>query len=201
MSDELPWPRKGDQLFAEDDDWWNNACVGWSRDEWTAYGEGYKRAAEILVQHVVDTQRDQDFLIFPIGFLYRQYLEVRLKHLLRDGFLLLDVREAFPTHHRLNELWKGCRRVLEQVWPDGPRDDLDAVEEVIEQFKQKDPGSTAFRYPVDTKGNRSLPTTERINLRNLAEVMERTAALLDACSAGIQEDLQQKWEMEQGYSY
>jgi len=199
MTDESPWPRRGDQLFTDDEDWMNNACLGWSRDEWDAYGEGYKRAADILVLHVMETQQGQDYLVFPVVFLYRQYLEVRLKHLLRDGFRLHDISEGLPGTHRLMAVWQRCRPLIEQVWPEGPRQDLDAVQEVIEQFDRKDPGSTAFRYPVDRDGNRSLPTKERLNLRQMAEVMERTAALLDACSTGFQEYLQNKWDAETEY--
>jgi hypothetical protein len=62
MSDEVPWPRLGDVLFSNDGGWFN-ACVGWTHDQWVGYAEGYRRAANILVQHVLDTVRDQDFLI------------------------------------------------------------------------------------------------------------------------------------------
>jgi hypothetical protein len=93
-------------------------------------------------------------------------------------------------------LWRRCRSLIERVWPEGDRADLDAAQAVIEQFDQKDPGSTAFRYPVDRDGNRSLPTKERINLRHMAAVMERNAALLDACSMEFQVCLDRKWEAE-----
>jgi hypothetical protein len=89
MTEEMPWPRKGDILFDAGSDWWHNACVGWSRDQWMGYAEGYKLAADLLVQHVVDTRSKQDFLVYPIVFLYRQALEVALKHLLLQGFQLL----------------------------------------------------------------------------------------------------------------
>ena len=54
MIPEDPWPRKGDVLFVDGGDWLQNACVGWSGDEWHGYAEGYRRAAELLVQHVAD---------------------------------------------------------------------------------------------------------------------------------------------------
>ncbi len=127
MSDERPWPRKGDVLFAEATDWWHNACVGWSREEWFGYAEGYKRSGDVLVQHVIDTQSDQDFLVYPIIFLYRHALEIALKHILVKGFQLLDKEQPLPKQHRLAQLWQPCRQILEEVWPEGPKEDLDAA--------------------------------------------------------------------------
>src|SRR5438270_6878360 len=118
MSQDLPWPQKGDLLFVDGDDWWHNACVGWSREEWDGYAEGYKRAADLLVQHVVDTQSNQDYLIYPVAFLYRQAVEVSLKHLLVKGSQLLDRKSVIPKHHRLVPLWQQCWAIIEQVWPE-----------------------------------------------------------------------------------
>lgn len=196
MAAEFPWPRPGDVLFVDGDDWWHNACVGWSRDQWVGYAEGYRRAADVLVQHASDTRSDLDFLIYPIVFLYRQSLEVSLKHLLFEGSRLLDNKAIIWTRHPLVPLWQRCRAIIEQVWPEGPKQDLDAVGEVLHQFDDRDPGSTVFRYPVDTRGRVSLCGNERINIRNFAEVANRVFSLLEACAIGVSEYLQQKCEME-----
>src|SRR5438094_155590 len=140
MNEEIPWPQKGDVLFTAGSDWWHNACVGWSRDQWIAYAQGYKIAADLLVEHVKETQRQQDFLVYPIVFLYRQSFEIALKHLLRQGSRLLDQEQQLPTHHRLVPVWQQCRSILEHVWPSGPKEDLDAVSAIIQQFDEKDPG-------------------------------------------------------------
>ena len=55
-----------------DPDWYLNACLHIG-EGWDAYAEGYKNAGDVLVQHVIDYSRDQDFLVYPIAFLYRQY--------------------------------------------------------------------------------------------------------------------------------
>jgi hypothetical protein len=199
MSDEFPWPRAGDVLFSGGGDWFN-ACVGWKRNQWFGYAEGYRRAADLLVQHIADTQRDQDFLIYPIVFLYRQAVEVALKHLIWIGAQLLDKQPELPKHHRLVPLWRQCRPIIEQVWPDGPKQDLDAVGAVLDQFEARDPVSTVFRYPVTKEGWVSLSGNERIDLRNFAEVANRVFSLLDACANGFREYLQHKWEMEREYA-
>jgi hypothetical protein len=195
MSVELPWPRAGDELFSNDGGWFN-ACVGWDRDHWFGYIEGYKLAAELLVQHVIDETRNQDLLIYPIVFLYRQAVELALKHLIWLGSQLQGQRPELPMHQRLVPLWRQCRSIIEEVWPAGPRQDLDAVGAVLDQFEARDPISTVFRYPVTKEGRSSLSVSERFDILNLAEVANRVLALLDSCACGFSEYLQYKWDME-----
>ncbi|MGU3906767.1 hypothetical protein ACVZDL_23390 (plasmid) [Escherichia coli] len=58
-------------LLASDSDWHNNACLNYMPDHGTAYTEGYRRAADILINHIDESGRDQDFLVYPVLFLYR----------------------------------------------------------------------------------------------------------------------------------
>lgn len=190
-----PWPRKGDRLFKGDVDWWNNACLNYLHSHWGSYAAGYKLAGDLLIQHIKNARRHQDTLVYPIVFLYRQYIELRLKQLIKDGNLLLEIPNDLPKHHKIDKLWEQCRRILEKVWPEGPAEDLDAVEERIQQFSERDPTSTVFRYPPRKNGSRSLPGLTHINLRNLQEVMARIGSLLDAASTGISVYLDDKFEM------
>ncbi len=189
MSTEEPWPRQNDVLFADTGSWFS-ACVGWTPDEWYGYAEGYRRAADVLVQHVVDEVHSQDFLIFPVVFLYRQSIEVHLKHLILIGNQLLGHPPIIPNHHKLVALWNQCRPVIEKVWPRGPKHDLDAVSDVLIQFEKRDPSSTVFRYPVNKDGCASFLVSERIDILNFGEVANRVISLLDACSSGFRESLQ-----------
>lgn len=195
----IPWPRKGDELFKSDEDWWHNACLNYLDDNWGLYEHGYKRAGDLLVEHIKDVRLEQDSLVFPIVFLYRQYIELKLKELIRSGNQLLDTPEDFPKHHKLDQLWKQCRRILEKVEPVCPKQDLDAVEECIQQFSEKDPTSMAFRYPTGKDDKPSLPGLRHINLRNLSEVVARIAGLLTGASDCIAAYLDIKREMEAEY--
>ncbi|MGB2842918.1 MAG: hypothetical protein WBC40_10690 [Halobacteriota archaeon] len=198
----FPWPKKGDKIFmAGGDDWYNNAClndlgVGLS---WYLYPDGYKCAADLLVEHIMSTHLNHDTFVYPIVFLYRQYIELTLKRLIRDGNELLNISEKLPQGHKINDLWKKCRAILEKVWPNESSEDLDAVEACIKQFSAKDPTSTAFRYPTDLEGYLSLPKMQ-INLRNLSEVMRRVSSFLESCSIGIYENLNNKREMDEEYN-
>lgn len=140
--------------------------------------------------HVADTQRDQDFLIYPIVFMYRQAVEVSLKHLIWMGTQLVGQPAELPIHHRLVPLWRRCRPIIERVWPDGPKQDLEAVGEVLDQFEARDPTSTVFRYPVTKEGLASLSASERIDICNFAEVANRVFSLLDSCASGFSDYLQ-----------
>lgn len=50
----LPWPREDDRLVAQGDPSWRNEAIlmhGWG-DRWSVYTEGYKAAADIVVDRI-----------------------------------------------------------------------------------------------------------------------------------------------------
>src|SRR4051812_21456846 len=115
-----PLPSKEDKLFGTAEDWWNNACLNYAWNGWHIYALGYKEAADTLVSHVNDRGRNQDTLVYPIVFLYRQYLELALKDLIREGRSLEDIAEPFPRSHRIDELWRVCKSLLQRIAPGEP---------------------------------------------------------------------------------
>jgi hypothetical protein len=191
-----PWPKAGDKLFQSGDDWWHNACVNYGCHPWELYATGYKDAADVLAERVFETRRHADFLIYPIAFLYRHYLELRLKEIIVAGQALLDHPSDFEHVHQLEVLWDSCRKILEEVWPGSPAGDLNAVEDCIRQFSKVDPRSMGFRYPATKDGKATLPNLQRINIRNLHEVMARLSSLLEGASMGISVYLDDKRSME-----
>ena len=97
--------RRFESVFCGDADWQTNACLNWLNDPIELYATGYKEAGDRLVEFVLLNSRDQDFLIYPIVFLYRQYVELRLKEIIKEGLILLEEGNAFPKHHKIWELW------------------------------------------------------------------------------------------------
>ena len=82
MSDNSETSEKEDgKLSISNDVWWHNACLNFAsmNNKWNLYAEGYKQAGDLLVKHVMDTQSEQDILVYPIFFLYRHYIELRSK--------------------------------------------------------------------------------------------------------------------------
>ncbi len=79
---EILRPVHADELVGEDGDWIQNACLNWAADASELYIEGYYQAALRVVENL---GHDQDFLVYPAIFLFRHYLELRLKHIIAMG--------------------------------------------------------------------------------------------------------------------
>ena len=192
-------PSSDDRLFVSQEDWWNNACLNWCHDGWTLYATGYREAADLLVRHIEERGALQDMLVYPILFLYRQYLELEIKDLIRQGRRLQDIPGDFPQHHDIAGLWRICHQLLSEIAPNDSVEELREIDRLIEDFSAVDPSSIAFRYPEDRKGNASLPGITHINLRNVREVMSGIGNLLTGASCLVEEHLSIKGEMEAEY--
>ena len=100
-TNDLPWPKPGDRLFISDEpDFLNNAFLG---SNWIVYADGYMQAADNLVKQLLEDRHSQDFLVYPIIFLYRHYIELCLKHIILLGNKLLKNEFILPTHHQIDQ--------------------------------------------------------------------------------------------------
>src|SRR5213595_4186103 len=110
------WPNRDHSIHGGCSDWRQTACLGWSRGRWYARVHGFRIAAELLAQHVANYGTEQDGLIFPFLFNWRQHIELALKEIILEAELLLDEEErSSPTGHNLDLLWQRCRKALEHV--------------------------------------------------------------------------------------
>jgi hypothetical protein len=186
--------RKPNELFCSDYDWQNNACLNYS-DGWYAYIRGYRKAAEILVQYINDNAREQDGLIYPIVFLYRQHVELLLKKIILGSCQLLDEEPKITEQHNIGKLWSRCKPIIIQILPDENHEYLLPIDKCIEHFMNIDPSSTSFRYPVDFDSNPSLPGLNHINTRNLSENITHVIDILEGVYATIGVYLDYKSDM------
>lgn len=174
-------------LFSSGDDWQNNARINFSPAPRRLYIDGYKRATDILVQNILETAIDQDVLVYPIGFLYRQYIELQLKDLIRESRILLGEGNNFPESHDIKNLWELTKQLLKKIITriDKAADeyitkaDLAKIDDVISSFAEIDPSSFAFRYPEDRNGNNTMHGLSHINIRKLAEHINELAERLE----------------------
>ena len=193
-----PPPRKGDVLFRDDlPDWHNNACLtGANPDNSFAYVEGYRRAAEILAQYVDSTGSDQDFLVYPIIFLYRHHLELAMKRIIKRSPHLLD--RHLTTHeagqlkgHSLDGLWQALKPLIVAIckalgWTKPTRADIEGADDYFRQLLEIDPSATAFRYAQAQDGTDSLPKSlQRINVRHFALMISRLVQYIDDIDTAI----------------
>jgi hypothetical protein len=203
--DNLP---SADELLFRDDlpDWQNNACVAEADD--LAIKEGYKRAARHLALTVVENGREQDFLIYPVVFLYRHYIELALKSTLTRMDYLLDKErsKAVDDHlgnHRIDWLWNDLKPLLDEVceaanWSKLDENLVGSVDALIGQIHEVDAASYAFRYARQKKTHKpSLPKSfKRVNIRHLSDVMEKLCDFLETLDDSTAQLSQDKAESE-----
>lgn len=176
------------ELFSGDDDWHNNACLNeWLRDHGATYAAGYRRAAEILIEHIDTKGRDQDVLVYPVVFLYRHHVELALKRIITLCLLQtddLDVKGP-KTVHDLNVLWHHARKLVRKVDPSFPRANHSHADAVIKELIAIDSRSTAFRYDRTREDKPSLSGISLINTRRFGEKMKAACYELDCMDAHI----------------
>ena len=153
----------------------------------------------MLVNKVENRSSGHDVLVYPILFLYRQYLELYLKLSIRTVRTFLDEGREMPTGHRIELLWGQLDGLYRRAFPDESTDALDQTGRLIREFAAVDPQSTAFRYPVDLKGNPSLPGLRSIDLMNVRDVIAKMDMLLGGAHTQAYEHLQWTLEMEREF--
>ena len=157
LNSDFRWPMAGDTPFVEAADPMDNALI--AEDDFVRLVlmmEGYKKSADIAVAHCTASRADRDFLVYPIIFNYRQFIELSLKYQLATHGRSVGINANWSTH-KLESLWDDFEVMLDRYGTPDPDDADPIVASVIAQFAKIDPKSDAYRYPVDQKGN-PLPT-------------------------------------------
>lgn len=131
--------------------------------------EGYKNSAFELLDNLIGKE-DVDWLnldskIFPIIFIFRQYLELILKQTLRFEKLIKEEIQSdelgFKRIHSLEELWNELKPNIQsryKKYDQKTQDELFEkdviIDNIILEFENLDGGSFAFRYPF--KGRKKM---------------------------------------------
>jgi hypothetical protein len=184
-----------DPIFKSGEDWRYNACLNCSNDQLEVYTIGYKEAADRLVKSVVENRYMLDALIYPICFLYRQYIELRLKEIIRSGRTLLENGAGFPQHHKLQPLYLTAKEIIKKAFSEEEHPpDLSLVDHIIAEFSEIDPESISFRYPFDKSGRNLLEKITHINLKHLSENIDQFGEHIDTISFVISVYLDHKRE-------
>ncbi len=96
-----------------------------------------------------------DSVGLAVCFLYRHYIEVMLKDLIRQGFLLHETTHDYPKNsHKIADLWARCRPILEQTFPQGDPGATETVDRCINEIAS-DPSGEAFRLGETATGTGS----------------------------------------------
>lgn len=177
MSD---FPDNKDNLFIEETDPINGAWLQRPTDKFFLYSEGYKQAGEVLFKQYTSAKFHGQFLIYPLVFNYRQYIELRLKELITMGYKYLGEENDFRDIHDLKKLWNTYRYdILVKIFK-VDSNTLDNVERLITEFNIIDPGSFSFRYPVTRGPNRQTTLSmSTIDLKNFKVIMDKIARFFE----------------------
>jgi len=154
-----------------------------SNTSWVVYAEGFKRAAEILIENVTTTF-EINTVIYPTLALFRQYVELTLKEIISYGQYLEehDVRQG---GHDLKNLWAVAKSYIKKHCKDLKKEKINRIELLIYELHELDPTSEATRYPYVKSKTASRGLTESfsyeaepINLDELAGKITELGGLL-----------------------
>jgi hypothetical protein len=115
--------------------------------------DGYLSAARILVNAVQDQYTLSDELVYPIMYLYRHHLELKIKSVWKCLWQLGKLPSDYPKHHRILELWQGCRKQAINIY----RMSLEQgknIDACIEEFNKVDSQAESFRFHEKKDGKR-----------------------------------------------
>ena len=200
----IPWPDVPASLFGYDKSApLLNVPLHWFREEKrqdvTAFKEGYRRAAVMLADRARERRDSPDYLVWPVTWLWRHYLELVLKDIIACGPLLRDeaAEWRWPSElgHQLAIAWKQARPfIVEHGAPDAP--EVANVAKIITEFDQLDRSGFGFRYPLARDGvSPGLGTHEDwLNIDRIDRTMQQVANFLDAVVSAQQHVLYERGE-------
>lgn len=158
-----------------------------------SYLGSYKRSFDILIKDVLVTNSHVDYIAYPILFLARHCMELGLKTNVRY-FAKYSGKDDYVKAgtHDLEKLFSAFKMHVEKTFEnlkekygivvekDDKKSFKDLCNEVVKlnsTFHAIDKNSDAFRYPVDKEQNPSFKKGERINIIDVAELLEKSMTL------------------------
>lgn len=165
------------------DDAWTNYKI---LDKWDLYTEGFKKAGFYLINDIINNinsderATDIDEVIYPICFLFRHYVEIRIKSIFVEYYGDDKTNKIIKScSHGLEDMWRYLEKIYRDKYgKDIKEENIEQIKSYILEFNSSDPNSFAFRYPTTKKGDESLKLS-RISYSNLKEKMEYLSNCLD----------------------
>ena len=172
---------------------------GAAPNDLAAFAAGFHEAGRVLVRKLASSPGYADYEGYPVLFLYRHALELYLKAIVYRGARyagLFDERalstERFYRSHDLVRLLAATREAFRCAgWAGEP--DLDNLKSwddfsaLIRTIHGLDPGSYAFRYPMDPHGDPSMPPHLLLNVIAFGRNMDPVLDLLSGAGTGLED--------------
>jgi hypothetical protein len=177
------WPARGDRLFVAASDPATEAEIhDWTSSRSGFMTDGYKTAADKLVEEALGDRIVRHELIYPIIFCYRQFIELSLKRQILSYGRAVGVGLPRRKDHDLKALLKTFR-IMCKEYDSGEDEAIIVVSKCILEFARMDPDSFTFRYATDRLGNLYPVSTDRIDLEKLKDVMDGIGAFFSGSDA------------------
>ncbi len=166
--------------------------------EFGFYARAFHKAGQALFERMFDSNGYNDLEGCPIIFLYRHALELYLKAIVLHGDVILQVNgktllanRTVLQRHSLLPFLPLLKQTFEAV---GWNWDLnieglhtfEEVEELLRDFDAVDIGSYTFRYPVDTRGNPSVPHHFMVHMPTFCKRMDALLESLEGAVMGLE---------------
>lgn len=180
-NDLIKYPQAGDKFFVEHGETDKIAWLQKRLQTFDNYANCYKNGANTFIDKSLNDRELRDDLIYPLVFIIRHYIEIRLKSMIQELNYYLEFKSDFPNGHNLILLWDKFASKYKASGGNTNRDEFNTMKCLIKEFHDVDPNSEAFRYPVDKKGE-VTQTMEFINYLHLQDTFEKVCNLLDGIS-------------------
>jgi hypothetical protein len=189
LEENYAWPQRGARLFVDSGSKYEFSHFGWEggiEPKFDGYMRGYKKAADLLIESAIKTQDISiiDTIIYPVCFLYRQYLELAIKNIYisysEDN--LTEKANVFKNmNHDLIKTWNKIKPYLQEEADDIELDGIEIVEDYIKQFHEFDRSSYTFRYPITKSLTEVINDQKRVNLTELKSRMNELYHFFSGC--------------------
>lgn len=169
-----------------------------ANSEFGVYARAFHTAGQALFERMFDKSSYNSLEACPIIFLYRHALELYLKAIVLHGDMILHIhgktlltnRGLLQKHSLLPflPLLKLTFNAVGWTWEldiEGLQT-FEGVEELLRDFETVDIGSYTFRYPVDTKGNPSVPHHFMVHMPTFCKRMDALLESLEASLMGLE---------------
>lgn len=183
-------PSDSKNLFVPADDKKNEATISseFFRSKYWEYETAYKTAGDLLVNKAIED--GSLFLcvsIYPIMFVYRQFLELYIKDILLRFDKEFDSKKPPYNNHDVCNLWRRLLAIVREnkmlllleIEGQDFVDVLSATDAYFTELAAADRNSFSFRYPDDKAHTKYFfPNEIPVDLNNLKERIEELANVL-----------------------
>lgn len=161
--------------------------MNFASDPWHLYATGYLEAANELVENIASgniRKGKVDKLAYPIAFMYRHHIELKIKQLYLKVCYYLKVTPTLKTTHTLLGNWEDFKVKLSQASANfnltaETIQYLQVIEIKLNQLATLDNTSISFRYPIDKSGSNHHSNRNYLHLGQLGDFVTELAQDLE----------------------